>query len=317
MTNILFRGGSHLFIGTKGFSSVDTRFVLHRGEWHPLLVENVTLDERLIISEVDTPTVETIQTKCFDRLIRSDVLLLASMGLCERLQGFDLERGYEVLCEGGSKWLNSSDLLCDPHLSQTLAIEGMGGEILAAGLVPGSADHVFGCVHSLIRPIGAYMRKRPFTGVTRINEGAMVSVVAYENGCLRLDVDGEEFWYPIEESFFKLPQYKDDEFYFNLDADHDKVPDMINYAPSHTALGANVAGYETNFNQQPNLTDVAGLFSPEREFSNDDTLDNVSDYPPTQDVTGDMINKILAGGDINRMFGVDAETKPYKDELKK
>lgn len=182
------------------------------------------------------------------------------------------KRGLGFLSEGADdvSWTSMRDVLTHETFGQVAALESLRPHLSSIGLLENTSRGRVDEGHtSLQKPVHVYMKAEPFRDVTRINEGTMVSVVGYYQGCAVVEADGEVFWRPIEESSYYDKNQKDDWYYFSLDSNQDGIQDPLQSLPSKPAL-AGPANPGTNWNTQPIQQRVAGHFSPATSIANED-----------------------------------------------
>jgi hypothetical protein len=318
MKAFVFRAGSRLFLAEKSHFSANVIAVSTSNIWRRVERCKVTLDPRLIIREgLDVSKVPIVDTNPIDiaEVVRKEVLNVAARGADRgAFVGIDVQTGgYGFLTESKVEWMDVSRVFEHGDMSQAMALDGVKEKLMLAGLFSAVSKEAQG--NSLVRSLNVYMREKPFVGVTKLHEGTLVTVEEYTNGCVRLNADGENFWYPIEESFFEQPQYKDDHYYFTLDADYNKIPDPLEYLPSKVSLDGNTVNAYQNWNQQPDLPVVAGHFSSEEEIENKDTPEITASFPEGEDPTEEILQRVLAGDPLDDVFREEGgKLTNYKDE---
>jgi hypothetical protein len=308
MSHVLFRAGSALYVGTPGAPGVVNVKYRYTEKLLKVMPESVAVDPSLIINsdfQVTKVSEYVDLHSSLSRSLREDALRLLNEGIVPTLLECQ-DTGVATLNSNGSTTWTPLRKVLSTNLARSLALESLKDSMRYMGLVPMDwKGPVTEASVTLSSPLMVYMKSNPFRDISKIGEGTTVSVLDYDRGCLVLEADGEEFWHPIEESFYLQPHYKDDEYYFNMDADHDKIPDPLEYLPSKPGLGSEPPDPDHNYNKQPDLPSVAGNFHSMPELSNDESELGVEPAGPDKDPMVALMNKILGGADLNKLFKSD------------
>jgi len=151
-----------------------------------------------------------------------------------------------------------------PQLGEHMALDAHRPLLTRLGFVEAEGAPLIDGDGILARSVNVFLKRDPFRDVGRIHEGTTVSVQGYLRGCAVVEADGEECWFPVERNYFIESRVKDADYYFNLDADGNLVPDPLDFLPSKGGLAQKPgdANADDNWNIQPQLKHVAGHFAP-------------------------------------------------------
>lgn len=181
--------------------------------------------------------------------------------------GIGISIGEDIL------WVPLAEAMTNNSLGEFLALEAHRSTLKSLGLVESAfSGNLADSFIEIRRPVHAYMKVNPLRDVTTLHERTPVSIVGFNQGCAVIDADGEEFYRPIEEDAqFWTKKRKDDDYYFNLDADNDNLPDPLQALPSKAGLNTHRhVRREDNFQVQPEMHKSAGHFAPIGKISNED-----------------------------------------------
>jgi len=262
---IAFRAGRTLLRGTLR----ETRGSVHRVEMPEGDV--VEVDDRF---RLRAPAMlhEVTQRSLFTALTDSIIpALLAGQKLRTEsvwLRGLDrTNNGPRLRLREGNRDLSASlfSVLSEhAQLGEHMALDAHRPMLTRLGFIEGEGSPLIDGDGVLTRPVNVYLKRDLFRDVGRIHEGTSVSVMGYFRGCAVVEADGEECWLPVEHNYFIESLVKDPDYYFNLDADGNLVPDPLDFLPSKSGLAMKPGdtSADDNWNAQPELTHVSGHFAP-------------------------------------------------------
>lgn len=307
----LFRVGRRVVAGdvvgvSYGHTVCEARYAVgSSGDLIPMSPYRVTVGNHLVINRTFDQSSRTIseskEAGTILSILKEGVSFIHSnfrrYGLPKgSIVAYDDGSGSIVIREGkGHRPLSLDGSLEDFGVGQALALEGSRPVLSGLGLID-DGESVFESLVTLDRQVHVWMKKAPFRDVTLIKEGAPVSITGYLEGCATLDVDGEEFWIPIEEQAVMPARLQKDWKYFDLNQMKNFLPSL----PSKTALAPpGTPGPDNNYNVQPDLNAVAGFLFSVDYVSNED-YGMLKDDP--KDLK-DLENEVVGGADLDQLFG--------------
>jgi hypothetical protein len=272
--SILFRCGSRLYVGERQGSSVQVQFDYVGGVCRPIPMESIPIHPDCVISE--SYEIETILecaplfSASASAAFRRDLMRAIAGGLQLPESIVALEEDLtEAVLSSTPTWMPIRELTSIDAIINPMNMDHIRYRLIEKGWIFPDVSRTAPSFKSK-EPIPVYMKESPFRDITVLEAGLDINISRYVRGCVLLEVDGEAFFHPVENSFFDLPEYKSDEYYFNLDQNHNQLPDPIEMLPSKVALDGKPAKKDNNYNSQPELTKVAGHFSSTPEVRNNE-----------------------------------------------
>lgn len=315
MSNLsLFRVGRYLLTGeskkaTKKYVQIEaTGWVGKDCLLHSLVPCTIHVRPNLVIRENFVPkgnvAVQESHSKTFQDILHESIMpLVADLREIRfprsSLVAYERDaRGLGFLKESTVTWVGVERALRHRGLGNLLALEAMRGRIVGLGMI--EKMHIGRVAESLAplaKDIHIYMKSGPFRDISLIHEGTVVAVRGYFKGCVVLEADGEQFYRPVEDSYY-IDVQKTDDYYFRLDANFDDIQDPLDKLPSKIAIGAvpGSARSTDNFNAEPDLPKVAGNFYATPWLSNPEY------YNVLREEEKDPCNAIMRGDNVEEVL---------------
>ena len=270
--SILFRCGSRLYVGERQGSSIQVQFDYIGGVCRPIPMESIPIHPDCVICE--SYEIEKIlecapiHSASASAAFRRDLMRAIAGGfqLPESIVALE-EDLTEAVLSSTPTWMPIRELTSIDAVINPMNMDHIRYRLIEKGWVFPDASRTNPSFKSQTK-IPVYMKESPFRDITVLEAGLDIDITRYVRGCVLLEVDGESFYHPIEDAFFDMPSYKDDEYYFNLDKNHNRLPDPLEMLPSKVALDGRPCQKSNNYNSQPYLPTVAGHFSSTPEINN-------------------------------------------------